>query len=341
MIRKRVHIGDGGTIAILAEPTPIALDQEAVIEFRASGICGTDISARDGQHPYVPLPYYPGHEAVGAVIEAPEGTDLRPGDLVTVIPTLWCGRCKNCLRGLTNICENMQFFGTGYREGGMAERYLVDTKYLFRVPDGLSVRQAALIEPLATPLHAVDQAPDVAGRAVVVIGSGTIGRLVLAVLRHRGVGKVAVVDLDPKKLEIAAAMGAETIQAGTGDLNTQGRAALGESADIVFDCVSTQQTLSDAIRLADRGGTVMTVGVPHGPVNVDLPLLQDHQIEIRGTITYLPRDYSRAAELISSGVIAADDYITSCFALDDAEAAFDAARSGKERKVLLVAESEL
>jgi threonine dehydrogenase-like Zn-dependent dehydrogenase len=241
-----------------------------------------------------------------------------------------------CTSGRENLCENLQFFGCGYAQGGMADYFTLAANRLHLVPDALDDHTAALIEPLSTPVHAVRLAGDVAGRSVAVLGAGTIGLLTLAVLRAHQVGKVVSTDPLPAKRARASALGADaTIDAGTPDVAGQVRRALGGSADIVFDCVSVQSSIDQAIAIADKGGTVMVVGVPAREVTVPLPIVQDHQIRIQGSATYLPEDYQESAGLLSRGAVQTTDFVTATRPLAQVAEAFELASSGDHLKVLV------
>jgi threonine dehydrogenase-like Zn-dependent dehydrogenase len=199
---------------------------------------------------------------------------------------------------------------------------------------------AALIEPLSTPVHAVRLAGDVAGRSVAVLGAGTIGLLTLAVLRAHGAGTVVSTDPNLAKRQRAAALGADaTIDARSPDVTRQVREALGGSADIVFDCVSVQSSLDQAIAIADKGGTVMVVGVPAREVSVPLPIVQDHQIRIQGSATYLPPDFAESADLLRRGAVKAADFVTAVRPLAHVAEAFALASSGQHVKVLVSVDS--
>jgi threonine dehydrogenase-like Zn-dependent dehydrogenase len=159
-----------------------------------------------------------------------------------------------CTSGRENLCENLQFFGCGYAQGGMADYFTLAANRLRPVPDTLDDHTAALIEPLSTPVHAVRLAGDVAGRSVAVLGAGTIGLFTLAVLRAHGAGKVVTTDPLPAKRERAAALGAGvTIDASTPDVAGQVRRALGGSADIVFDRVAIRLSARGLLPLGGRG----------------------------------------------------------------------------------------
>jgi 2-desacetyl-2-hydroxyethyl bacteriochlorophyllide A dehydrogenase len=241
-----------------------------------------------------------------------------------------------CTSGRENLCENLGFFGCGYAQGGMADAFTLPADRLYPVPETLDDHAAALIEPLATPVHAVRLAGDVAGASVAVLGAGTIGLLTLAVLRARGAGKVISTDPNPGKRERAAALGADrAIDARTPDAVGQVRKALGGSADIVFDCVGVQSSMDQAIAMADKGGTVVVVGVPAQPVTVPLPIVQDHQIRIQGSATYLPEDFSESADLLRTGAVKAADFVTATRPLAQVAEAFELASSGNHVKVLV------
>ena len=113
------------------------------------------------------------------------------------------------------------------------------------------------------------------------------------------------------------------------------RQAVGQSIDVVYDCVAIQQTVSQAISLADKAGTVMIVGVPAKEVTVPLPIIQDHQIRIQGSATYLPADYHDSIKIISQPSFKANEIVTAVFPKDQAQKAFDTAIAGEQIKVLI------
>jgi 2-desacetyl-2-hydroxyethyl bacteriochlorophyllide A dehydrogenase len=326
-----------GRIAVEPVEVPIPGPDEALVRVLAAGVCGSDLHAAHGRHPFVPLPYRPGHEVVGIIETAGSAVDgYPPGSRVIVEPDLPCWTCKMCASGRENLCENLRFFGCGYPQGGMADYFTLAANRLHHVPDALDDHTAALIEPLSTPVHAVRLAGDVAGRSVAVLGAGTIGLFTLAVLRAHGAATIVSTDPNPAKRERARALGADvTIDARSADVAGQVRGALGGSADIVFDCVAVQSSLDQAIAIADKGGTVMVVGVPAAAVTVPLPIVQDHQIRIQGSATYLPVDYAESTDLLSRGVVRTQDFVTATRPLDQVAEAFELASSGHHVKVLV------
>jgi 2-desacetyl-2-hydroxyethyl bacteriochlorophyllide A dehydrogenase len=333
---RRVVVSATGIDVVQAQ-VPVPGPREVLVRTEVSGICGSDTHAAHGRHPFVRLPYHPGHEVVGVVVQVGDRvTAVTPGQRVTVEPDLPCWQCKPCTSGRQNLCENLQFFGCGYEQGGMADYFTIPADRLHVVPVELSLRAAALVEPLSTPVHAVRLAGDVEGKAVAILGAGTIGLLVLSVVLAHGARKVVVTDVLAAKRDRAVSLGADlAVDAAAPDVATQVRAGLGESADVVFDCVAVGATVNAAIAMADRGGTVVVVGVPTDDVSVPLAIIQDHQIRIQGSATYLPQDYAESMALLLRGAVRVDALVTAVRDLADVAEAFAQSTSGDHIKVLV------
>lgn len=338
--RRRVVVSAPDVVEVVTAPVPTLVPGEALVRLSVSGICGSDKAGVRGEHAFMKPPYYPGHEVVGTVVELGEGVEgVCVGARVTVEPTLVCGHCKPCTHGKENLCENLEFFGCGYREGGMADVFAVPARRLHEVPGAFSDFQAALIEPLATPVHAVRLAGDLQGRAVAVLGSGTIGLLTLTAARKAGAAKVVSTDTLAAKRQLALDLGADAaVDGGIDDLAEVVRAELGESADVVFDCVAHQTTVDAAIKMALKGGTVVVVGGARRPVTVDLPVMQEYQVRLQGATTYRSEDFDDAMSIIAGPSFNADRFVTATFPLSRADEAFAAINSGREVKILVVAD---
>jgi len=322
-------------------PVPQVQAGEALVQTLVSGVCGSDLHSVQGLHPFVPIPYKPGHEVVGVIRElAPDVKGLSIGDRVTVEPDLPCWNCKNCKNGNENLCENLQFFGCGYSQGGMCEFWTLPAGRLHVIPASFSDEKAALIEPLSTPVHATKLAfvghKDLSGKSVVILGCGTIGLLTLFAAKHFNAKKIIMTDLVQEKRDRAVRLGADSaFDAGSPTVVDDVRKELGESADVVFDCVAFQPTVLQAIRMADKGGTVVIVGVPENDVTVPLPIIQDHQIRIQGAATYLPSDYKDSIAILSAENFPFSEFVTSVFPVEEAQKAFESALSGDQIKVLI------
>lgn len=266
-----------------------------------------------------------------------EGADgFVPGTRVIVEPNLYCGTCPQCRSGRYNICRQLKVFGC-QTPGGMADLFTIPADRVHRVPEAMSDLQAALVEPLATPLHAVAKAGDLTGRTVAVLGAGPIGLLVIAAARHAGAARIVATDLLDTKRERALRLGADgALPADAADLAAQAHAALDGPADVVFDCVAREQSMAQATDLVTKGGRIIVVGVgAAGPTPIRLDLVQDREIRIEGTLMYTADDYRSALDLIASGAIDTDAIITATYPLEHAAKAFAASLEPEHIKVLI------
>ncbi|MEU8913981.1 alcohol dehydrogenase catalytic domain-containing protein [Streptomyces nigrescens] len=334
---RRVLVRSLAEVTIEQVPAPVPGDDELLVRTTVVGVCGSDTHAAAGHHPFIDLPYHPGHEAVGTVAATGSGADdFAPGDRVIVEPNLYCGGCAQCRSGRYNICQELKVFGC-QTPGAMADLFTIPADRVHRIPDGMTDFQAALVEPLATPVHAVAKAGDLTGRTVAVLGAGPIGLLSLIAARHAGAARIAVTDLLPGKRERALRLGADTaLPADAPDLVAQAHAALGGSADVVFDCVAREQSMAQATGLVAKGGHVVVVGVgAAGATPIRLDLVQDREIRIEGTLMYTSDDYRAAMSLIASGAVGPADFVTATYTLEDAAKAFAASLDPEQVKVLV------
>jgi 2-desacetyl-2-hydroxyethyl bacteriochlorophyllide A dehydrogenase len=335
---RTVVVRADASVGVEREPVPEPGPGELLVAMAAAGICGSDVHAVQGLHPFIDLPYHPGHEVTGTVAAGGPGTSTPPGSAVVVNPVLYCGVCTRCRQGQVNLCRQMAVYGCGTAAGGMAEYFVVPEQNVVVLPDGTNSLVAALIEPLSTPVHAVRLAgPDLSGQTVVILGAGTIGLMTLAVARAHGASRIVVTNRSAGKREQALRLGADAaFDPRDPRADQEIVAALGgEQADVVFDCVAVQDTMDQAFNLILKGGTIVVVGVPAGPVTVPLPQLQDRQLRVQGSAVYLPEDYAESLALLTSGAVRAADLITAQYPLDEAAAAFGAAASGEQIKVVL------
>jgi threonine dehydrogenase-like Zn-dependent dehydrogenase len=164
--------------------------------------------------------------------------------------------------------------------------------------------------------------------------------LTLAAARHAGATRIAVTDTLPAKRDLARRLGADSVHdAGMPGVTDAIRDDLGTSADVVFDCVSVQQTVNQAIAIALKGGTVVVIGVPAAPVTVPLPEIQDLQVRIQGSATYTGDDFRRAIAMLEADLVSPDDVVTARYPLTQVATAFDEASRGRQVKVVVLADS--
>lgn len=302
------------------------------------GICGSDLHAYHGRHPFISLPLVPGHEVVGIVEELGYGVDdYSLGDRVILEPNVACGECAYCLAGRYNLCDELYVIGcSGPLPGAMADRFIAPAARFFKADPRLTRSEAAMVEPLATGVHAIRVCGGVNGKRVAVLGAGTIGLLTMQASRANGATTIVITDLSEEKRSRALLLGADAaFDPADPEGIEQMRSMLGGHADVVFDCVATQSTIDQAIALALKGGTVVVEGVPERDVTIPLPLIQDREIRFQGTAMYTREDMLGAMNLIAEKRVESGSLVTRTFPLEFAADAFAAADSGAEIKVHL------
>jgi L-idonate 5-dehydrogenase len=317
------------------------------LRFAAGGICGSDLHyfrhARTGDF-VVTSPLILGHEIAGEIVEINgEAPGLAVGDHVAVNPSRWCGRCARCFEGRANLCENIYFMGsaskTPHMQGGFASVFDAVPAQCVKVPSHVALQAAALAEPLAVCLHAVDRAGHIEGKSVIIFGAGPIGLLTMLAARIAGCGGVTVADIAAAPLAFASKLGADrTVDLSSGD--TELKALVAERPfDVAFEISGTAAGLASAIASVRRGGTVVQVGnLPGGEIPVPANAVMAKEIDLKGTFRF-GAEFSRAVELIVSGEVDVLKLVTAERALSSAPDAFLlAADRSQSVKVVLTAD---
>jgi L-iditol 2-dehydrogenase len=326
---RQVEIHAPQDVRLIEAPRPSPGPGELLIAVARVGICGSDLHAYHGQHPFIQLPVVPGHEFAGTVVEVGAHVQgFAPGQRVTVEPSLVCGTCYNCTHGRYNICERLRVIGC-QTAGAMADYLTVPAAKTLLLPDSVTWDQAALLEPLAVGVHAVRVAQIRPGANVLVLGAGTIGLMTLQAAKAVGAGRVMISDLLQERLDLALELGADVaVNPTTTDLAAAVEEAFGPwRADVIVECVGVAATVRDALRVARKGTRIVLAGVFAGEVPVSLGLVQDRELELAGTLMYASDDFPTALELVRSGQVKVEPLITHCLPLDQAARAFAVADS--------------
>ncbi len=239
-------------------------------------------------------------------------------------PNVPCHTCSYCHNARPHLCENPQGIGIT-RNGGLSELAIVPASQAYKVPEGLPAEAAALTEPLACALHAVDLAGLRPGATALVIGAGPIGILCAALLVAAGASRVVVSEPDPQRRARVPAFGAEPAAP---------EAIAGFQADVVLECVGRVETMKFAVEAVRSGGTVVWVGVAAAEAEVEIKPYDvfRRELTIRGTYVN-PFTMERALALLAAGRINWEAIVTHRFPLDDFEQAWDTHRSGAGLKV--------
>ena len=336
MTISQVWITGPGEIEVRQTTAPEPKPTEVVIRTAHSGICGSDLHTYRVGHVWLPYPIPPGHEVSGIVETI--GADVRTvqvGDRVFLNPALSCGSCLYCRTGHGNLCENLVGLGA-HLPGGMADLFVAPADAVWRIPAGMSLLEASMIEPLATAVHAARLAGGTREKVVAILGGGSIGLCVLAVCLAGGATALVSEPLQAKR-DTALRWGAAAALDARGEhALDMVLAALPYRPDIVFDCVGRPETVALAMRLATRAGTVMVIGAEHGVMPLPLQVIQDFEVQVRGSSMYTVEDIAQARDLVAGECRCVGDLVTATFTIAEAPDAFARAMSGTEIKVQLV-----
>lgn len=311
-------------------------ENQVVIAVKACSICGGDLHIYKGKHPSAPLPVALGHELAGEVVQV--GTKVntvRIGDRVTVEPVLACGECLPCRTGLYGYCHNLSFH---YRrgQGAMADYFVVDDRYVYKLPDHLSYEAGALIEPLAVAVHAVKRAKIGLGDKVAIMGAGPIGILVAAVCKAAGAEEIIVADIADIRLETAMVMGA------TRTVNSMRESVVevvremtgGRGIGKTFECVGREETFVQAMTCLCKGGQATMLGIFEQPtLEIPATIFVAQEITVQGSQGYC-WDFETALGLTNK--IDLGRIISHEFALSDIDRAMKTALDTKEKAVKII-----
>lgn len=327
------------TFEISEVPVPQIAPNQALIKVRAVGICGSDIHAYYGKHPFMSCPITLGHEASGDVVEI--GADVKNvkiGDRVVMRPQKICKTCSLCKSGRYNICKSLEVLGCQCA-GACSDFYAVDADLLYQIPDDADYDVGTVIEPLAVGVHAVRRAGDITGMNVLVIGAGTIGNVVAQSAKALGAGSVMVSDVSEFKLNMAKACGVDHIvNVAKEDLAEVIRNTYGEDGvDVVFECSANPNALNQLLDIGRKGITMVIVSVYGGLANINMANVQDREYNLIGTLMYLHEDYVTAIELLANKKVDLKALITREFPLDQIADAYHYIENNKDeaQKVIL------
>jgi 2-desacetyl-2-hydroxyethyl bacteriochlorophyllide A dehydrogenase len=327
-MRVAHYVGDATIAVAEADPVPPG-PGEVQIAVAFTGICGTDLHIRHGSmDARVRVPVVLGHEMSGRIAAAgAEVSRWRVGDPVTVMPLRWCGSCPTCRAGHRHICQRLDFLGID-SPGAMQERWTVPADLLVRVPDGMSLRDAALVEPAAVAVHDVARAGVAAGESAVVVGGGPVGVLIACVARSAG-AEVVVVEPNPYRRLLAQDLGLAVLDPSRTDIEggIQDRTG-GAGAAVAFEVSGTRPGLATALSVLGARGRMVVVGIHPMPQMIDMQRVFLRELSLLGARVYDRSDFERAVQLIADGTVPAGRLVSRVEPLGSAAEAFSALESG-------------
>jgi propanol-preferring alcohol dehydrogenase len=293
------------TIGELPIPTP--KDGQVLVHIEACGVCHTDVHAADGDWPVKPhLPFVPGHEGIGHVVEVGRGAKgIKEGDRVA-IPWLYeaCGQCDYCLTSRETMCESATY-GDYTLNGAFAEYCVAPAAYAMHIPDGLdSVSAAPIVCAGVTVYKGIKVADCKPGDWFVVSGVGGLGHLAVQYAKAMGF-RVAVVDVGDDKLDLARALGASvTVNARSVDPVTAIQEATGGAQGVLITAVS-KGAFAQGVGMLRRGGTCVLNGLPPGDFPLSIFDVVFRCLTIRGSLVGTRADLKEALAFAASGQVKA------------------------------------
>ncbi|ASW88830.1 zinc-binding dehydrogenase [Mycobacterium marseillense] len=305
-------------------PEPVPEAGQVLVGVRACGICGSDLhfaahgaqvlemTARaagggGGMHVDLDHDIFMGHEFSAEILEAGPDTETHPpGTLVTSLPVLLSAK------GVDPIVYSNSTIG------GYAERMLLSAPLLLPIPNGLDFRHAALTEPMAVGLHAVNKSSITPGETALVLGCGPIGIAIVAALRSKGIETIVASDFSPKRRELATAMGAhQTLDPAQGSPFDSVKPA------VVFEAVGVPGIIDDVMLRARPGTRLVVAGVCMQPDTVHPFFAIAKEINVQFVLAYTPDEFGDSLRALAEGDIDVSPLITGEVGLDAVGAAFD------------------
>ncbi|TCQ95401.1 alcohol dehydrogenase catalytic domain-containing protein [Neorhizobium sp. JUb45] len=325
---QAVRITQDHQISVIETTVPSVSDDEVLVRPTCCGICGTDLHIL--RHGFVGTnyPVIPGHEFAGHVVATGKNVrNVKSGDFVAVDPNVVCGSCRWCQSGKPNLCIHLTPIGVG-RAGAAAEYVSVPGRNAFKVNETIGSDVAALIEPLACALHAVDSAQGIPDRQVLVLGGGTMGLLIAIAAKQAGAGKVTLADPASAKLAIARNVGVDlaVLPSELGD----------ERYDVVFEAAGVAAALDQGLKLVEKMGAYVQVGVhdEHAQASFMPFKLYEHEVRMIGSNSCADR-FAAAVELMPEVRDKAKLLIGESFPVWSFDAAVQSMTAGKAIKTQL------
>ncbi len=333
-----------GKIMFQEVPVPALEKGQILVKIKRIGVCGSDIHVYHGTHPFTSYPVTQGHELSAQVVELGEGvTGFAIGQKVTIEPQVYCGECYPCTHGKYNLCEHLKVMG--FQTTGTASEYFaVNAAKVTALPDNLTYDEGAMIEPLAVTVHAAKRFPELTEAKVAILGCGPIGILLAQSCKALGAAQVMITDVSDYRLELAKACGVDfAVNTRHKDFGEAMAECLGpDKADVIYECAGNDVTMGQAIKYARKGSTIILVAVFGKMANVDLAVLNDHELDLNTSMMYRHEDYLDAIRLVGEGKIQLKPLMSKHFAFQDYLSAYEYIDNNRETtmKVLIDVDPE-
>lgn len=309
---------------------PTIKNDDVLIKIKRVGVCGSDNHMYNkGEIAFskVKFPFILGHECSGEVVEIGKDVkNIKIGDRVAIEPSTHCGKCEYCRKGLFNLCDEYHFLAAPPDNNGAFVEYLTHRyDHCFLIPENISFGEGSLVEPLAIAIQAFEISNFNIGDNILIIGSGTIGLLILMLLKSIGADKCVVIDYFDSKLEIAKNIGADlTINAGDKDLLAKAKIfSKGKGFPVIFDSAGKENSINIGITLAKKCGTIVVVGISDEKASFNIVDIISSMLTIKGTTDFSNNIFSKAISLIGNKKVDVMKIVTHYFNLNELGKAFE------------------
>ncbi len=292
------------------------------------GICGSEVHAYHGLHPFRIPPIVSGHEVAGDVVEVGAGvTRFKVGDRVTVEPHYGCGHCWYCDHGLYNVCPDKKVLGAGGWSGGLGEYIVTPEQTVVKLPDSLTYEEGALIEPVANGMYAVRHSNITPETNIVVIGCGPIGIGDFLCARLWNPKSILMVDVSDFNLQKAVEMGA-TLTCNSRRENLAERVMEltdGVGADLVFLAFGDAPTIQQAFEITRRGGQIAQHALMEDGIAFPYRVHQQHELDFKAYNMYTNEDFELIAKAIHEGKMDLSHFVTQRYPIEQFKEAIEMA----------------
>ncbi|MCP4237778.1 MAG: alcohol dehydrogenase catalytic domain-containing protein [Aestuariibacter sp.] len=328
---------------ILDVPIPAPGEGQALIKVTQAGICATDLATIAGNNPMTIYPLIPGHECVGEVVSAPTNSGYKPGERVTIFPSVGCGKCLACNNGLTNHCPTFKVQGINLPGGCFAQYMVSNVDQLIRLSDKVYERFGPLIEPLAVGTHANRRGGTSKGSSVLVIGAGATGLASALSARASGAARVLLVDRFESRRQKVLQLGFADFSTLSGDALISWVEKSVGSVDIVLDNVTNGQTVGIAAQVLRPGGRCVLIGLPHGDHGLMLPFSLGYKKELSFVFSrnYVKNDFFETIELLEMDAYDPAPMITAIYPLTRIAEALKSLQDNPEKHVKVLVDLEV
>ena len=292
---KAIQYLGADKIEVTELPMPKVPDGFALVKVSHAGICGTDLNIYGGGHPRAKAPLVMGHEFSGVLTEDTEY--MKKGTRVTAYPLISCGKCEPCLTGNSHVCNTLGLYGID-TDGAMAEYAAIPANQLITIPDEMSFKTGALLEPISVVVHTLRETGFKSGDNALVFGCGTIGLCLALTLRLFGARRILLSETDPARIALAKSLGFEVADPSKEDLSKLvSDITNGNGFDRVYDCAGVQpvaQALLDMVRV--KGQIVIVASYKKPP---EMPFFKGmaKEVSINFVRVYRKKDFEIAAQI--------------------------------------------